>query len=78
MRRVRIIHNRGDAHAYAAVDQETGDAVLRHSNRTMLLSLCHRLDWAVQGSMPEPVREETLIGKEGSCRKRRGKQFPHG
>ena len=48
MRRVLIVEKPNETYSYAAVDQQTGEVLLRLSDRHALVALCQRLEWTVE------------------------------
>jgi hypothetical protein len=48
MRRVQIVEKPNETYSYAALDQQTGEVLLRLSDRHALAALCQRLGWAVE------------------------------
>lgn len=47
MRCIKIVERLGETYPYAAVDQKTGEILLRLPDRATLIALCGRLGWAV-------------------------------
>ena len=61
MRNVQIVDCPDGNYRYAAIDRQTGDFLLRLSDRAALLALCKRLDWVLhEQSKP---RKESRAGK---------------
>jgi hypothetical protein len=48
MRRVQIVEKPTETYSYAALDRQTGEVLLRLSDRHALIALCQRLEWAVE------------------------------
>ena len=59
MRRVLIVEKPNETFSYAAVDQQTGEVLLRLSDRHALVALCQRLEWAVEEKSESAKQAET-------------------
>ena len=60
MRNVQIVDCPDGNYRYAAIDRQTGDFLLRLSDRAALLALCKRLDWACMSSRSRERRAERV------------------
>jgi hypothetical protein len=64
MRNVQIVDCPDGSYRYAAVDRQTGDFLLRLSDRAALLALCYRLNWVLH-EQAKP-RKESRAGAPDS------------
>jgi hypothetical protein len=61
MRRVKIVFEEGKLYSYAAVDQQTGEVVLRWHDRETLVALCDRLGWKIIQAHPRRSNSQQTI-----------------
>jgi hypothetical protein len=77
MRRVLIVEKPNETFSYAAVDQQTGEVLLRLRDRHALVALCQRLEWTVEeksesANKPRQRTRERCRTHQGRARPRVG------
>lgn len=72
MRHVNIVERPGEPYSFAAVNRQTGDILLRLSDRDALLGLCRRLGWTVHDEKSERVTDSYAPDGQKLAATRRG------
>jgi hypothetical protein len=82
MRQVAIIKTPNPtSYPYAAIDQQTGEGLLRLTDRDELIALCRRLGWTIHeesSKSADEARQRSALDRERAQRRCRGHDRPAG